>query len=400
MVEGPSGSARSTLAFEWRRLVDDSSVPRQGACLLKAGRVRSAAMSAQEDLARLRESVDEADRALLELIDRRAGLTREIRALLDDAEGLRLRWPRTEEVIRRARERMREFPAEHLAGVLRELMGAYASLLAARNVLYLGSEGNFAHEAARQYFGSAAQLRAVETVAGIFSELERTSGAFGVVPLETSSEGATTATLNQLVASDVTICGEITVPVTYDLASQSGEGGTIEAIYGTAHALASSERFLRLNFPRAMLLDVPSGEVGAQFALQDPVAAVVATAELRRIHELRTVRERIEDSVDVQARFAIVGDALPPRTGRDRTVIGMALQDQPGALYHALKPFADRQVNLTRLETRPAHGAPWRYVVFVETDGHVTDRPLLSALEELKSLTRMLKVLGSYPRPQ
>ena len=134
-------------------------------------------------------------------------------------------------------------------------------------------------------------------------------------------------------------------------------------------------------------------------AREDHGAAVVGTAMLRELHGLIIARERVEDAAGRETRYAVVGSELPSRTGRDRTVIAMAVGDAPGALYDSLKPFADRDINLTRLESRPTQGAAWRYLFFVEMDGHVTDRPLLTAMDELRNVSRHVKVLGSYPRP-
>src|SRR5262249_8928555 len=114
---------------------------------------------------------------------------------------------------------------------------------------------------------------------------------------------------------------------------------------------------------------------------------------------LRVVREHVEDRAGVTVRFAVVGTELVPRTGQDRTVIAIAVQDAPGALHKALKPFADRGVNMTRRESPPPGGAPWKYVFYAELAGHVRARAVLTAIEELRAAARWVKVLGSYPRP-
>ncbi|MFW5876443.1 MAG: prephenate dehydratase, partial [Myxococcota bacterium] len=110
------------------------------------------------------------------------------------------------------------------------------------------------------------------------------------------------------------------------------------------------------------------------------------------------VRERMEDVAGIDILHGIVGNDLPPRTGSDRTVLAMAVQDSPGALYQGLQPFANRGINLTRLESRPAIGKPWKYLFFVEMDGHVTERSVLTAIDELRDISRFVKILGSHPR--
>jgi chorismate mutase/prephenate dehydratase len=114
---------------------------------------------------------------------------------------------------------------------------------------------------------------------------------------------------------------------------------------------------------------------------------------------LKLIDDRLEDDADVVTRFGVVGNQLPSRTGQDRTVIAMAPGNEPGALHRALQPLADRKINLTRVESRPSTGTEWRHVFFLEMDGHITDRAILTAVEELRRIVRYAKVLGSYPRP-
>ena len=105
----------------------------------------------------------------------------------------------------------------------------------------------------------------------------------------------------------------------------------------------------------------------------------------------------IEDVADLETRYVAVGRDFSPRSGHDRTVIALALHDAPGVLSECLRPFADRKLNIFRLETRPARGWNWRYLILVEVDGHITDRPILAAIEELRTSSRYVKELGSYP---
>jgi chorismate mutase/prephenate dehydratase len=272
-------------------------------------------------------------------------------------------------------------------------------MMAPRTVAYAGSEGGFAHAAARKHFGASATFRSAPSVGAVLEEVTRGRASGGVVPLETSTDGAVTATLHGLVQADVKICAELTMPQSYHLASETGNASDIEKIYGATHAVAACERFLRERFPRATVLDVPSADVAAQFAKEDHGAAAIATDIVVPSHDLRIIHERIEDVTGVETRFAVVGHDLPPRTGTDRTVLAMAVGDGPGSLHRSLQPFADRSINLTRLESRPSHGTAWRHVFFVELDGHVTDRPVLTCIEDVRAVSRMVKVLGSYPRP-
>ncbi len=114
---------------------------------------------------------------------------------------------------------------------------------------------------------------------------------------------------------------------------------------------------------------------------------------------LRVIEKSIEDDARVETRYALLSRDPAPRTGRDRTILVLALKDEPGALHAALKPFADRGVNITRVRSEVSRDGAWRYVFVLELDGHVTDRSVVTAVEETRAATRWTKVLGSFPRP-
>jgi len=348
--------------------------------------------------ARIRASLESADNALAEALDARA---RAVQDFIDlrrsDPDGY-YTLPRDEEVLARARERAGAFPDEALNHVLREVLSGTAQMAAPVTVAFLGPEGSFAHTAARTQFGSGAQLRPVDTIAELFDEVERSLASFGVIPLETSSDGALTAALDCLVKSDLRISAELTLPASYHLLSVSGESSEVGKIYGAPAAIAHCERHLRSLFPTATVLDVPSAAIAAQYTREDAHAAAVGGDLMAELHSLKIVRGKIEDANDVKTRFAVIGHDHPPRTGADRTVIALAVHDEPGALYKALQPFANRNLNLTRLESRPARDTAFRYIFFVELDGHVTERPVMTAIEELRGVLRFVKVLGSYPK--
>ena len=354
----------------------------------------------QDEFTRIREAIEAADVSLVQALDARADAVRAFLALRDEHPDEYFALPRDVDVLAKVREDAKRFPAGAIEPVFREVLGASAGLVAPVTVAYLGPSGAFPNLAAQRYFGRTAELRALDKVAAVFDEVERGRVGFGVVPLETSSDGGLTATLQGLVDSNVKICGELSLAASYHLYAADGPHREVEQIYASPSAIAACERHLRSQFPKATIIDVPTGGDAAQFARRSEEAAAVGTALIAEGDTgLRVVRERVEDEAGVEMRFAVVGGDHPPRTGKDRTIAAVAVHDEPGALCSALKPFADRSINLTRLQSRPAREASLKYVFFVELDGHVTDRPLMTALEELRSQTHFLKILGSYPQP-
>lgn len=350
-------------------------------------------------LRRIATELEEADRQIVAALNARAKAIREYLALREETGEEPLRLPKKAAVIESARALAHEFPATSIEPVFREVLSACTALITSDVVAYFGTPGDLAHAAARDYFGHAPRFRPAESVRAVLEAVLHGHATFGVVPLETSTDGAITATLKGLTATDAKLCAERVVPIRYQLLSQSGDPAHVMKIYGTAPAIAACERQLRSRYPDAILVDVQSGEAAAHFALGDDQAAALGSALLRELHGLQLIDDRLEDDPDVITRFGIVGNRLPSRTGRDRTVLAMAPGDEPGALHRALRPLADRSINLTRIESRPSTSTEWRHVFFVEMDGHITDRTVLTAVEELRRTVRYAKVLGSYPRP-
>lgn len=352
-----------------------------------------------ERLHRITQALEDADQQIVAALDARAKAIQDYNALRAESGDEPLRLPKKANVIEAARALAHEFPEASIEPVFREVLSACTSLITPDIVAYCGSPGDLAHAAARDYFGHAPNFRPAESVSAVLEAVLHGHATFGVVPLETSTDGAITATLKGLVANDAKLCAERIVPLRYQLLSLSGDAAEVVKIYGAAPAMAACDRQLRSRYPDAILVDVQSGQAAAHFALADDQAAAVGSELLRELHGLKLIDDRIEDDSGTQTRFGIVGNRLPSRTGRDRTMLAIAPGDEPGALHRALEPLAERKINLTRIESRPSTGTQWRHLFFLEMDGHITDRNILTAVEELRRITRYAKVIGSYPRP-
>ncbi len=353
----------------------------------------------RDRITQLRTAIDAADNDLVKALDARARAVREIASIKEADPAAFVSLPTSAEVVARLREMRRDFPANALEPVVREVLSASAEMIAPVKVGVLGPAGGFAHVAARAHFGSRALVQALDTVGDVFAALERHGVGYGVVPLETSAEGTLFATLSGLAAGRARITAERSLLAQYHLFSKTGNAGDIEKIYGSASAFAATSRVLKADFARAPQLDMQSGVVAAELAAEDHGAAAVGPELLAELYDLRTVRREVEDDPNVQIRFVILGHESPRRTGRDRTMLALTLGEEPGSLYAALQPFAEREINLTRLESRRVASSGLGELFFVELDGHVSDRPVLTAIEEVKAKSRNVRVLGSYPRP-
>lgn len=348
------------------------------------------------------EAIRAADDALAKALTARGEAVRTAHRMREASPGEFLAELRDQDCLARVIEQVGTLPPKGVEAIFREVLSACHELEEMRRVLYLGAAGSFAHLAAQRHFGSSAAFVGSTSVSSALDELTRGQVSFLVLPLETSSDGAVTATLHGLAQSesDAHICGEIDVEAKYCLWSMDGERDGLQKVYGTPLALAGCEGFLRRELPRATLVEVATGALAADHASEQPGGAAIGSQILGANRRLKLAHDSIEDDRETSTRYAVVGTKLPSRTGHDRTIIAMAVNDAPGALYASLKPFADRGINLTRLESRPFRGSAWRYMFFLEMDGHVTDRPILTGLEELRSISQHVRILGSYPRSQ
>ena len=349
-------------------------------------------------LGRITAALEESDRQIVIALNARARAIREYEQLRQDAADEPVRLPKKGAIIESARAHAEEFPESSIEPVFREILSACAQMVTPDVVAYFGTPGDLAHAAARGYFGHAPSFRPSESVSAVLEAVRNGHATFGVVPLETSTDGAITATLKGFVETDAKLCAERVAPLRYQLFSQSGDAAQVIKIYGAATAIAACERRLRSRYPDAILVDVQSGEAAALFASGDDQSAALGSALLKELHGLELIEDRLEDDSEVVTRFGIIGNRLPSRTGKDRTFLAVAPGDEPGALHHALKPLADRDINLTRIESRSLTGTQWRHVFFLEMDGHITDRAILTAVEELRRIAPYTKVIGSYPR--
>ncbi len=352
---------------------------------------------AKQEFEQIRQAVEAADQALGDALSARASAVAALAELRKRASDAYFALPRDSEVVGRMLERVHVFPKDGVRSVMREVLSACATVIAPIEVVYAGQAGGFGHLAARAHFGATAHLRAVDTAEAMLLEIDRGHAAFGLLPFETSYDGAVTQTLNLLARSDVKISAEVPIRRSFHLMSKSGRAEDVKKIYAAPSALAACEKYLARKFSHAVLIDTHSHMAAAEHATGEPDAAALGTDVAAELAGLTRVESSVEDLADLDTRYVVVGNDYPPRSGADRTAIAIALHDAPGVLLDCLRPFADRKINISRLETRPARGWEFRYLILVEVDGHITDRSVLASIEELRTAGRYVKVLGSYP---
>jgi chorismate mutase / prephenate dehydratase len=351
----------------------------------------------------IRRRIDSVDEKLLELLEERAGLAAEAGAAKRAADQPLYDPEREQRVLSRVEKLYDErsdpkFPRTSLRPVFREIISACLSLEQQLTVAYFGPAGTFTHMAALSVFGLAVRYLEATTMPGVFDAVTRGNAAFGVVPIENSTEGAVTFTLDAMLESTLMIRSEVVLDISQCLIGQHSELGRIQRVYSHPQALAQCKNWLIQNLPHAQLVVSPSTSLAAREAAADDGAAAVSSRLAAELSGLTVIREGIQDRAQNATRFVVIADQDAPPTGRDKTSLVFSTRHERGALKHVLEIFEDQGVNLTRIESRPMKGKLWEYVFFTDLEGHRSEPAIARAIEELTAESAMVRVLGSYPR--
>lgn len=353
-------------------------------------------MNTMKNLEGLRDRIDAVDDRLLELLSERARLAQAV----GHAKGATVvyRPEREAQVLRRLIEaNPGPLPQEAVRLLFQEVMSACRALEQPLTVAYLGPEGTFSEAAAIKHFGHAVDRLPTDSIDEAFSAVERGEAGYAVVPVENSTEGAVSRTLDLLLQSPLKICSEVVLRVRQHL-MRKGEGlEGIEVVYSHAQSLAQCHEWLNRNLPRASRMRVTSNGEAARLAAADPKAAAVAGEVAAERYGLSIVARDIEDEPTNTTRFLVMGREDAGPSGRDKTSLALSTPNRPGSLLELLKPFAEHGVGLTKLESRPARSGAWEYVFYLDIEGHRSDAAVAQALAQVEPKASLFKVLGSYP---
>jgi len=352
-----------------------------------------------KNLDKLRQEIDALDDHILELLNRRAAVAQQV-GKVKAAHSQTFYVPSRERAIyeRLAAGNPGPFPNEAVRKVFREIISASLSLEEPLKVAFLGPKATFTHVAAMQQFGLSAELVAQKGISQVFEEVERGRAEFGVVPVENSNEGIVSHTLDMFMESELKINAEILLEISHDLLSQSGSLAGVERVCSHPQALGQCRNWLEENLPELPLVDVASTALAAQMAAEDPSVAAIASEAAGNLYGLQVAKSKIEDHPNNFTRFLVVGQTMPKPSGNDKTSIMFSVKDEPGILYRMLQPFSSRQINLSKIESRPMKRKAWEYIFFLDMEGHVAEETIAEALEDLKQYCQFIKVLGSFPR--
>ena len=349
---------------------------------------------AQQRIIEVRKELEQVDDALVEALEARARLSRRIR---EEGAGGGVDVGERQWLEALLAKGTGALPEPSLRRILLQVRAESRALEQPVRVGHLGTELGFCHQAARSYFGAGSEFVGVDEVRGLFEEVERGRAAYVVFPFESSVDGLNQPNIAALAETDLVIVAQSELPTRYDLVSSGNPVEQVRTVYASDQSLTACGLILGRELTRATVVDVRSPAAAVRRAREEPTSAAIVPAPTALESGLQVVRPNVGDAGDVKVRFAIAGPRPASRTGRDATCLLFSVNDEPGALYSVLRHFAEREVNLKRMQARPVAGEGFDYVFFVELDGHVTDRSLVTATEAVKRSTRYFRILGSFP---
>ncbi len=349
-------------------------------------------------LIELREKIDAIDKEIVGLLQKRLEVAKEIgeekRKFSPDA----LDVTREREVLYHILDINKGlFPEDGLKVIYSEIISACRNAQRPARIGYLGPETTFTHMAACKFFGHSPDFIPLRNITEVFEEVERRRTDYGVVPLENSVEGTVALTLDGLHDFKVKVVGEVYLPISHDLMNQSGRMDKIKRILSHPHALAQCKGWLQRNLPAVPTEEVVSTAQAARWAAVDPEVAAIASPLAAQTYELQVVAKSIEDFAGNTTRFLVLGHYCPRPSGKDKTSLLLSLEDRPGSLFRLLEPLAEKGINLTKIQSRPVKDEPWRYLFYVDIQGHIEDPVVKEGVDAIRKGCTFLVWLGSYP---
>jgi len=346
---------------------------------------------------KLRKNIDEIDKRLLGLISNRGMYAKEIGLLKDD--GIVYKPEREAQVISKLiKENKGPLSNDSVTNIYKSIISNCRALEKKLTISFLGPSGTFSEEATIKHFGENVKSIPTNSIDEVFNNVQSSKVHYGVVPIENSTEGGISRTLDLLLMKDLKICGEITLPIHHCLISKSKDLKKIKSIYAHGQSLAQCHDWVANNLPNAEKITVLSNAEGAKIASKEKHSAAIASERAASIFKLNILQSHIEDEPNNTTRFLILSDQEIAPSGNDKTSIVVTTKNKPGAIVDLIQPFASRRVSLTKLESRPSKIGMWEYVFFIDVEGHKNNPKVKLSLADLEKKSSFMKFLGSYPK--
>lgn len=266
-------------------------------------------------------------------------------------------------------------------------------------VAFQGERGAFSEIAAIKYFGPSIRPVLCKTFGEIFRKVNNKDADYGILPIENSQTGGINEAHDLLLHQKLFAVGEVKLKVEHCLITKDEiDFKLIKKVYSHPQALAQCEGFLSKNLPHCQIIPVydTAGSVKMIKGLKKNNVAAIASDWAAELYDLKILRKEIQDNKNNYTRFLVLSPEISPDPKSNKTSIIFAVVSRPGALYKCLKEFALRDINLTRLESRPSKQKPWEYIFYTDFEKGLFEKSAQEVLKELKKHTTFVKVIGTY----
>ncbi|MFC5049298.1 prephenate dehydratase [Rubritalea spongiae] len=314
-------------------------------------------------------------------------------------EGLQIYAPEREESLLRKLSSMSDgvISEKSIRAIYREIMSAALALEDDLKIAYLGPEGTWTHQAAISKFGHSVEYLPQANFSDVFECVNHGDASYGVVPIENSTEGAVSHTLDLFVDSPLKICAQILMRIENGLMADI-DRDAIKTLYSHPQVFGQCKNWILENLPHADQVEVSSTTKAACIAKEKAGegAAAMGGPLAAEMYGLTMLESGVQDNSNNTTRFLVIGEKTCPPTGDDRTSLLFSVKDEPGSLVKALQTFEAQSINMSKIESRPSKQREWEYYFYVDVSAHAEDVNVVKALEELKKHCSMIKILGSY----
>ncbi len=350
-----------------------------------------------------REKINALDDKIIDLLEKRIKITTkvgEIKRKLNIETYAILE--REVEIIRRLQDK-KPLLSDCIAPIYREIISTCIAFERPTKISFLGPNATFSHEMALKIFGTAAQYNAQTSITKAIEQAESNLVDFAVVPFENSSAGTIGESLDQLSKTPLIINGESTLRIHHHLLANAKLANTplskITAVYAHPQPLEQCRHWLTKHLPNADLIATTSTAAAAKMIKEKKEKwAAIGSSMAANHYQLTSLAKGIEDSNNNCTRFLILGNRHPQPTGKDKTSFIVASFHEAGSMNKLLTPLAEHNINMTKLESRPAPNTVWEYFFYIDVEGHQDDSNLKKSLKKIKNNARFFKLLGSYPQ--
>ncbi len=351
-------------------------------------------------LKKFRKSIDTIDKKILDLLNQRANIAKEVAEYKKSSNNTSIFRPDRESQIIKNLRNVNEGPlkSNHIHNIYREIISSCLSLETNLTVSFLGPEGTYSEIATSKFFGNSITKNSKNNILEVFDAVKNNVSDYGVVPVENSSQGSIKNTLDFLIKYKINICGEQNIAIKHCLMSSDGKLKNIKKIYSHNQTLSQCSTWISKNCPDAECISSDSNAQAALNAKKYKNSACIANEICSNLYQLKIIRKNIHDIHNNTTRFLIIGNSDVNKSENDKTTFVMSIQNKSGALSKILETLSANKISMTKIESIPTKDRNWEYLFLIDISGHIHDKKVSIALKKIESASKYFQLLGSYPK--